>query len=342
MSNRLVKKLLEVCTEEELFIAMESTPLKKGYRRLNAILFLMKGVPRKTVQSATGKSRKTFYTWVNRFLKFGIDGLINKPRPGRPRLLQKGKVKDKLIELLENPNKDGKAFYTAVKIYSHLKEEYQIDFSYRSILRYIHEENYNLRVPRRIPIGGDEKQRLAFKTKLEMLMKDDSNEIWFEDESGFEGDPRPKRKWTKRGKKSKLTYEGLHIRQNILGTICPSTGELISLIFDYCDTESFQSLLDELAKQTLLRSKTKKIILILDNVSWHKTSSLNWHHIIPEYLPPYSPDFNPIERLWLRIKADFFANFISKTPEILINRICEAINYYTSNKERIISLCKIG
>jgi len=31
--------------------------------------------------------------------------------------------------------------------------------------------------------------------------------------------------------------------------------------------------------------------------------SMNWHHFEPMYLPPYSPDFNPIERLWLRIYA---------------------------------------
>lgn len=342
MNNKLSKKLLEVCDEGTLFTAMECTPLKKGYKRLNAILFLMKGVPRRTVFEATGKSRKTFYHWINRFLKFGIDGLINKPKPGRPRLLKNDETKKRFIELLEEPKQEQASYYTAVKIYSQLKKEFQVEFSYRSLLRYAHEENYNLRVPRRIPAGGDEKLREAFKIKLQTLLSDDSNEIWFEDESGFEGDPRPRKKWTKRGKKSKLNYEGLHIRQNILGTICPSTGEFISIIFDYCDTESFQALLDELAKQTLERSKEKKIILILDNVSWHKTKSLNWYHITPEYLSPYSPDFNPIERLWLRIKTDFFSNFISKTPEELINRIIEAVGYYLENPDKIISLCKIG
>jgi len=32
---------------------------------------------------------------------------------------------------------------------------------------------------------------------------------------------------------------------------------------------------------------------------------LNWHHFHPEYLPR-SPDLNAIERLWLRMKADWF------------------------------------
>jgi len=169
------------------------------------------------------------------------------------------------------------------------------------------------------------------KIKLETLLADDKNEIWFEDESDFEKIAGTNRaeissdSWKRyqlsigklwnRGKKSKLTYEGLHIRQNILGAVCPNTGEFISLIFDYCDTKSFQALLDEIAKQTFKRSKSKKIILILE-VLWHKTKSLNWHHIIPEYSPTYSPDFNPIERLWLRMKEIFSQTTLLKLQKI--------------------------
>jgi transposase len=335
--NKLSLKLLEVCSLEELQTVMECTPLKKGYIRLRSIYEIMLGMPKPLVAKASFKSKKTFNKWIRIFLSKGPDGLINKPRLGRPRLVE-GKVKERFIELLN----ESEGNYTAVKLYGILKEELQIEFSYDTIVRELHKENYNLRIPRRMPSGVNEEQRKAFKIKLETLLADKKNEIWFEDESGFEGDPRPRRKWTKRGTKSKLNYEGLHIRENVLGAVCPITGELVSLIFDYCDTNSFQALLDEIAIRTLKRSKKKKIILILDNVSWHKTKTLNWHHITPVYLSPYSPDFNPIERLWLRIKADFFSNFISKTPEDLINRIIEAINSYLNNPDRIISLCKIG
>jgi len=54
------------------------------------------------------------------------------------------------------------------------------------LLRYFHEENYNLRVPRNIPKEQDEECRKAFKIRLETLLADDKNEIWFEDESDFE------------------------------------------------------------------------------------------------------------------------------------------------------------
>lgn len=342
MKTKLTKQLLEICSKEELFKVMKCTPLKKGFLRLNAIYSLMHDIPKAKVMEMNQISRKTLYLWIRRFFKYGVDGLINKPRYGRPKLLKEGEVKNKLIEILDEPNKDNLGLYTAVKIHAYLKEQYKVEFSYSSCLRYIHKEGYNRRIPRRMPANGDKELQNAFKKRLEELSKDESNEIWFADESGFDGDPRPRAKWTKRGKKSHVTYEGLHIRENVLGAVCPKTGEFVALIFDYCDTVSFQALLDQIAKYTKRRSKSKKIILVVDNASWHKTKSLNWHHIQVVYLPPYSPDLNPIERLWLRIKADFFANFTAKTPEELTNRIIEALTYYLKHRKKIISLCKFG
>ena len=45
----------------------------------------------------------------------------------------------------------------------------------------------------------------------------------------------------------------------------------------------------------------------------------------PMYLPPYSPDFNPIERIWLTMKARWFNNDICKNEEKLLERLDKAI-----------------
>jgi transposase len=54
-------------------------------------------------------------------------------------------------------------------------------------------------------------------------------------------------------------------------------------------------------------------LLIMDNASWYESESLSWHHFEPVYLPAFSPDFNPIERLWLRLKADWFYDLFDWT-----------------------------
>ena len=66
-------------------------------------------------------------------------------------------------------------------------------------------------------------------------------------------------------------------------------------------------------------------IIICDNASWHKKKSLDWGAFEPVFLPPYSPDLNPMERLWLLIKAEWFADFFAKTRQQLLERIDQAL-----------------
>src|SRR4029077_18593717 len=70
-----------------------------------------------------------------------------------------------------------------------------------------------------------------------------------------------------------------------------------------------------------------------------KPKRLNWHHFEVHYLPGYSPDFNPIERLWLRLKVDFFSDFIAKSPEQLTQRLCHALTSLMNDPEKVASQC---
>lgn len=70
-----------------------------------------------------------------------------------------------------------------------------------------------------------------------------------------------------------------------------------------CDTELFNVWL----KQELLPSLTPGQVLILDNASFHK--SVTTLKLVEScgceivFLPPYSPDLNPIEKYWANMKT---------------------------------------
>jgi transposase len=98
------------------------------------------------------------------------------------------------------------------------------------------------------------------------------------------------------------------------------------VIFDRVDTDVFQFHLDHLA-QEIPAVDSKRRLLIVDNASRHKTKRLNWQHFELHFLLGYSPDFNPIERLWLRLKADFFSNFIAKSSEEPTKRPCHGFKH---------------
>ena len=197
----------------------------------------------------------------------------------------------------------------------------------------MHELNYNLRVPQRWPERQNHAERLWYQEQLEVLQQDPAVEIWYGDEAGIEGDPRPRRRWSAQGSRPQIPYTGDHIRTNVVGAVCPETGRSFSMLFDLVDTDAFQCYLDHLA-DAVLPDPSKRRILILDNASWHKSTRLNWHHFERGFLPAYSPDFNPIEHLWLRLKADYFRDFIARSPQELDDRACLALNAFIDDHHK--------
>ncbi len=62
----------------------------------------------------------------------------------------------------------------------------------------------------------------------------------------------------------------------------------------------------------------------------------------PMYLPPYSPDINPIERIWLTMKARWFNNHVCKNEEKLSERLDQAILDVINNPKKTQKTTAIG
>ena len=338
MRNLELKPNAENATLEELEVAMEAAPNKRSYIRLGTIRALLKGLERTVVCDLYQRSDRVVRLWIELFNRGGIDALASKPRPGRPAKVKLERLEDLLVPVLEDPTQAKELHWTGVKIHGWLKEHLGVEVGYSTTLRYLHDLGYNLRVPRRWPERQNEEHRSAFLAELQGWQEDPQVDLWFADECGVEGDPRPRRRWSARGSRPRVPYLGTHIRANVIGAVCPQSGESFALIFDGVDTDVFQCWLDEFA-QTIPPQPQRRQILILDNASWHKAARLNWHHFEPRFLPGYSPDFNPIERLWLRLKADFFSDFIARSPEELTARLCSALCFFMDHRSLVASQC---
>ena len=330
----------ENATPEELKVAMEAAPHKRSYIRLAAIRALLLGMSREQVCQTFAHTDRMVRLWIECFNRAGIDGLTTRPKPGRPRKVKLERVRDLLVPVLKDPASAGQAHWTGVKLHGYLKEHLAADLGYRTTVRYLHELDDNLRVPRSWPERQDPAKREQFQAELRGLQADPQIELWFSDESGVEGDPRPRRRWAQPGQRRTVPYLGDHIRQSVIGAVAPKTGQLFSLVMDGVDGDVFQFFLDQMAQAVPAKAGVRQI-LILDNASWHKCAHLNWHHFEPKYLPAYSPDFNPIERLWLRLKADWFWDFIARTPEELTDRLCLALKSFIDDSPKTASICAI-
>ncbi len=82
----------------------------------------------------------------------------------------------------------------------------------------------------------------------------------------------------------------------------------------------------------LLPTLNKGDVIILDNLSAHKSKEIR--ELIESagadlwYLPPYSPDLNPIEKMWSKVKS-ILRKLKARTEAELITAIAQALDHVT-------------
>lgn len=154
-----------------------------------------------------------------------------------------------------------------------------------------------------MPANIDEEKRNKFKVEIRRARANKNNEIWYQDECGIRMEGNTYSMWARKGTRPEKKFTGTHFKVDVLGAVRENDGKFFSLMMPEINNITFQIFIDKL--QTMSR---KQIILILDNARWHRSPKINWGKIKPLFLPPYSPDLNPIERIWLKIKTTYFRN----------------------------------
>jgi transposase len=119
----------------------------------------------------------------------------------------------------------------------------------------------------------------------------------------------------------------------LFGAFSPLNGDKFLLELPNCNAQTFQIYLDEFSLQNQAEFK----IIVLDNGAFHKALTLE----IPEnialiFLPPYSPELNPAEKVWAVIKRKF-TNTLHKSLEELSDFIASATKELTASKIKTIT-----
>lgn len=108
-------------------------------------------------------------------------------------------------------------------------------------------------------------------------------------------------------KKGKRCYGqqdwGAKSRTNVIGALLGKALLTVSLFQGSINTEVFNGWVE----QDLIPKLPAGSVVIMDNATFHKSKSMKENleklgHILL-YLPPYSPDLNPIEHKWAQAKA---------------------------------------
>jgi transposase len=121
---------------------------------------------------------------------------------------------------------------------------------------------------------------------------------------------------------------------HLFAAVRPATGDSFALVLPQVSTAAMNEFLAQFAA-TL--AEDEHAVLVLDRAGWHRAKAL----VIPSnvtlvWLPPYSPQLNPVERLWLYLRERHLSHRLLDDYDAVVAALCRAWNALTA--ERIRSL----
>jgi transposase len=277
-------------------------------------------------------SSSTINRWRQRFLKSGLAVVETSGRrpEGNPNSFWIGLVFRWVT--LQTPRDFGfyRSRWTCGTIVMLLKEDFHVAVGRETVRRWLHGKGLVYRRPR--PVLGPKDPRRAYKLrKIRKLLEHlPDNEIAvFQDEVDVNTNPKIGSMWMRRGQQAEVVTPGTNTKRYLAGSLNWRTGELILTPGKRRNADLFLAHLDELRRRF---RRYRVIHVICDNASFHQAArSLKvraylqkWGHRVKlQYLPTYSPDTNPIERVWWHLHEEITRNHRCKSIEELLTLVMD-------------------
>ena len=166
--------------------------------------------------------------------------------------------------------------------------------------------------------------------------------VWYLDEVFFGLDCSLSYTWMPKNTRMIVESNGERFKDCVIGTVCPDNGKTFFLQTEWMDSFVVSAFFKELSAFY----PDNKHLIIADNVTYHKSQG-NKEFPLPEnielfFLPAYSPDLNPIERLWNHLKTNFLNNNLFKTLQNIKDTVYEVLKKVLNQQEVVKSVCAIS
>jgi len=130
----------------------------------------------------------------------------------------------------------------------------------------------------------------------------------------------------------------------VFGAVRTGDGKMVTTHAETFNALTFQQFLKILLRY---RRRDRKMIVVLDNARWHHAKMLApWlkkhrHVLTLDFLPPYSPELNPIERVWKLTRRICTHNRYFSQLEDLISVVVKQFTVWHKPNETLRKLCAI-
>lgn len=288
----------------ELEKRIRQTSERKMADRLRVVVYKAEGLANKQIARMLQMGRNQIAKLLQRYSQGGIEALLQPDQyQGSQPKLSPEQLHALKIELSTH------IYSMASQVIAWIEAQWQIRYDPSSVHKLLKRLDFTYKKNRLMPSKADpELQRMFVQWYAGLCKRLGSDDrIYFGDAVHFKHNAEAGYAWSVKGKPHLIPSNSGRQRYNVLGAYCLRTHEYVGIL---TEDNINQDKLVELLELLHAKHLHGQVYLILDNARYNHTQQVatlaKQHHIRLEFLPPYSPNLNPIERLWKFVRKEFF------------------------------------
>ncbi len=288
--------------------------------------------------------------YVFQFLCYGVHGVgFRKPSGRKPKLT--AEQKHQLGQLLdEGPEACGFAggCWRSPMIQQLIGDRFGVYYNVFYIAQLLRNLGFSFQKAKFVSDHLNEVERQRWRThvwpQLLRLAREQNALLLFGDEASFPQWGTLSYTWARRGQQPQVRTSGKRKGYKVFGLIDYFTGRF----FHQATSERLTSLTYQQFLTHVLEQTTQPIILIQDGARYHTSAAMkeffarHADRLTVAQLPSYSPDLNPIEKLWKKVKQAETHLVYFATYEALTAKVDSALVKFTNRHEEVLALFGIA
>ena len=296
-----MEQFLTISEREGLLSELHLEKNRKYADRIRVILLLDKDEPINKIAEYFFLTENTVRNYKSRYKEEGLEGLLIDYHVGRSSYLSCEEQSQLITEL------ESKVYLQTSAIIFYVKREFGVVYKIGGMTTLLHQLGFSYKKPKGVPGKAKREEQEVFIEEYNKVKE--KGLVYFADSTHPMLNPVLSAGWIRKGKEFDIKTNSGRQRVNINGAIELNT---LSVVSRSCDRVNGMSMRGLLRAVRAKHPRERDLYIVLDNAPYNKSNRVR--DLAKElgikilYLPPYSPNLNPIERLWKFIKKKVMAN----------------------------------
>lgn len=309
--------------------------------RLTIVLHLSKGCSGRQIAAAVEVAPSTVYRVADRFNHWGWEGLADRREDNGSSGVDELFLLELRNAVATTPADYGFArpTWTQELLCEALAEHTGIRVSQATMSRLLRRIGARRGRPRpvlRCPWSRTRQNRRLRKIEQLIAHLPKGEVALYADEVDIHLNPKIGYDWQLCGEQKQVLTPGQNAKRYVAGALDARTRKLRWVTAGHKRSGLFIDLLGHLSRTC---RSAKRIHVIVDNYSIHSSRQTTlalsaMPRVVLHFLPPYSPQFNPIERVWLDLHAEVTRNHRCPTIDELMLEVDDYLDYRNHNVSR--------